>query len=318
MSSLGIMFGLVITAALSASTFGQKYISSAKCIAAVNKCSNALSKESIHCKSHTYIAKQNEKCIKHACQFCAWGNNWKLTDICQRWGIRHACYGGTNPTGPGFYKPSNANTKATKAPTIHPRNATVPKGSDPTKAGATVSKNYKVVVCLSKAQPLDSWTKNGAGLVWKANVDNQIDPPGSGEICFDFRVPKTGSYYVTAITSAPRKTDNNDLWIKLDAGLKLLHAKTLSLHSAGRDYFKGYQNLGENLKADILSSVDRNPHIFVAQEMKEKAVQTICISGRSSQFTIYKIVLVHCSKEECNRYSKHIRSAMDGIKDSNC
>lgn len=155
-------------------------------------------------------------------------------------------------------------------------------------------------------------------MIWQANVDNQIDPPGSGEICFNFQALATGSYYVTEITSTPRETDNNDIWIKLDACLKLLHAKTLSLHSAGQNYFKGYQNLGGNVKADLLSSVDRNHHIFVFQEMKERTTQTICISGRSSRFTIYKIVLVRCVKEECSRYSKHIRKAMEGTKDSKC
>lgn len=178
--------------------------------------------------------------------------------------------------------------------------------------------NYKVVMCLSKVQPQSSWTRKGTGLIWKANVDNEIDPPGLGEICINFKVPKTGTYYVTAITSAPRKSDNNDLWIKLDAGLRLLHAKSLKLHSSGHDYFKGYQNLGENIKADILSSVDRNPHIFVSKEMKGGATEKLCISGRSSRFTVYKIVLVRCSGEECDRYSKHIKEAMKGITESKC
>lgn len=282
---------------------GQKYEYAAKCIAANEKCPSSLSKKSIHCSPYTYVKKQSKKCLKNACKFCSWGSNWKITNICQRWAIRHWCYGGKKPTGPGPHK--NQNQRPSRATPMKPASTSVNEGS-------------KVVICMSKVRPQSSWTRKGTGLTWRASAGDQIDPEGSGEMCFNFKVPVTGIYYVTAVTSAPNRSDNNDLWIKLGSGLRLFEAKSMRFRTRGSGYFKGYQNIGGNMKADILSSVDNNPHQFLSYKLSKGSQQTICMSGRSSRFTVYKFVLVQCSGDSCSRNSKHIKDSMEGMTTSSC
>lgn len=276
----------------------QKYEASAKCIALNEKCTRSLSKKSIHCAPYTFVKKQSKKCLKNACKFCSWGSNWKIKNICHRWAIRHWCFGGEKPTG--------SNHDEEERPSI----------STPSKPStSTINHGSKVVICMSKVQPKSSWTRKGTGLTWRSNTKSQIDPEGSGEMCFNFKVPKTGIYYLTAVTSAPHATDNNDLWVKLNSGLRLFN-KNMGFRTSGSGYFKGYQNLGGNMKADILSSIDRDPHQFLTYTLSKGSKQTLCMSGRSSKFTVYKFVLVQCSGDSCDRYSKYIKDSMNGMTKS--
>ncbi|CAN8069620.1 unnamed protein product, partial [Agarophyton chilense] len=168
--------------------------------------------------------------------------------------------------------------------------------------------------------PRGSWTRNGHGLEWKKDRLSGIDRPGSGQMCFSFRVPNNGNYYFTGLTSAPHPTDHNDMWVKLSSGIRLYRGKTQAFRYTTKVYIKAYQNKGKDQVNDILSSVDHDPHYFISENMLSNETQQVCVSGRSSKFTFYKLVFVRCwlGNGSCNRWDTWLRRSMKYLIDSIC
>lgn len=312
---IGILFSLVCAVWLTvlvvgAKTGRNKYEAAARCIALNSKCKKSLADRSIYCKPFTYVKKQNKKCLKNACSFCSPDKKPKRRSGCNSWAIRHWCFGRKKRNGDLLKaKPVTApgSTTVASAPSRKPKRIR-PKGFS-TGSGS------KVIICLANKQPKSPWSKKGSGFIWRATAADQRDPEGTGEMCFNFKPPKTGTYYLTAVTSAPHRTDNNDMWIKLDSGLGVF-SRDMKKRESSSGYYKAYQNLGGNQKVDIISNVDYNPHQFITNTLQGGSTQTLCMSGRSSRFTVYKFVLVHCSGQDCDRYSTFIKDSMKGMTSS--
>lgn len=179
--------------------------------------------------------------------------------------------------------------------------------------------NDMVAISLANAMPSSHWSKNGEGLIWKKDTLSGVDTYGIEPKCFNFMVPSSGNYYLTAITSAPHAVDHNDMWIKLSAGIALYRVETEKFLHVAFNYIKAYQNYGMDRIANVLFSVDKNPHFFVSKTMVQGESYEVCISGRGSKFTVYKIAMVKCSPDlSCNPFKNHVQSAMRMLEDSIC
>jgi len=304
----GILISLFCVSWLSvcAQANSDKYRAAARCIALNAKCTKFLADRSMYCEPKTYVKKQNETCLKNACSFCASGGLTKLRSVCNSWAIRHWCFGDKKKDTKG--RPSPMPSSAGN--TVSPASAQKPSSLEP-KMQSTGT-GSKVIICLANKKPKSPWVRKGSGLIWRPTEANKRDPEGSGEMCFNFKPPKTGNYYLSAVTSAPHRVDNNDMWIKLSSGLWLV-GKNMQKKDGGSGYLKAYQNVGSNAKAYIISNVDHDPHQFLTNSLQAGSVQTLCMSGRSSRFTVYKFILVHCAGAKCDRKSDFIKDAMKGM-----
>lgn len=279
---------------------------SAQCVADQSNCSEEVSKQSGICLALVKVSRQPEGCIKTACKYCNWPVQ-QNSKLCTGWALKHWCK--------NFQRAPTSIAKPTAEPELE-----VEERKDP-ETCVWKGLDDCVVISLSNARLSSEWTKNGNGLIWRKDALRGIDRKGTGSKCFHFKVPSDGNYYMTAITSAPHVVDHNDMWIKLSSGVAMYRVSTGVHRYSSRDYIKGYQNQGKDIKTNVLSNVDRKPHYMVSNFMKKGEPYEVCISGRSSKFTIYKIVFVKCNPNiigSCSPYEPHIRNYMSNLSDSEC
>lgn len=180
----------------------------------------------------------------------------------------------------------------------------------------------QLVIPMSRVIPKSYWSRYSSrghvGIQWRAGDSRQqVDPAGVGELCFRVAFTMPGTYYLTAISAAPHGTEHNDMWIHFNGGLDLFDAGTNQQMNGPwatpQRTYKAYQNIGGNRIADIISTVNHNPHIFVTQPVTTGTAYRLCIDGRSSQFKVFELVMLRCSGNSCKRNSNHIRNTMADI-----
>lgn len=159
------------------------------------------------------------------------------------------------------------------------------------------------------------WSPSQGGVQWRSEeATTEVDGPGSGEICFPVHPTFTGWYFFTAETSAPHGTDHNDMWIKFSGGLTLVRSHKERIVGSG--YIKACQNEGGDKRTDVLTSVDFKPHSITTHTLVEGAKYRACLSGRSSQFTMFSVILIPCRGGNCVRSGKFVRGELKELKDA--
>lgn len=228
----------------------------------------------------------------------------------------------TSATATSSTSPTPTST-ATATPTTTTSSTSTPS---PLPLDATqclwMSNDRFLAIPLSDINPTSFWQPYKddfvSGIEWRRGQDHKwTDPPGVGKLCFRAQFSKPGTYYFTAYTMAKHWSEHNDMWVSFSHGFNLFKADTMiqqNLKNAQDDrLMKAYQNSGNNVLTDILSSVNFNPHVFVSKYINAGDLHELCISGRSSQFKVIKLVMVQCEGMQCKRSSSHIRSAMRDI-----
>lgn len=280
----------------------------AECFALAKKCTLETANESGVCEPNQFPKKQTDLCLKKACHFCSRPENQNI-DACNSWAIKHWCISTKSET-PG--------------PTTNPKAS---KSLPPYPSCAYQEENGQVAIPMSNMKPQGQWSKTGDGkaIVWRSgNNRTSVDSwqsTASSEYCFNVLINKAGTYYITAHTAAPHWSEHNDMWLRCSAKIDLYDAKThkKKVTNMAKDrFFKAYQNFGGNRIADIISSVNHDPHIFVTLPVKSNTIIQLCIAGRSSKFKVYDLVMIHCVGEECKRSSQHIREAKKSLKYTTC
>lgn len=280
----------------------------AECFALGRTCPWKIANESEVCKPNTFPRQQPDLCLKKACHFCGRSQNRDIK-LCESWAIKHWCKLAITKL-----ETSSASPKVSKPISPYP-SCVYPE------------ENGTVVISLSSMKPQGMWTKttDGKGIVWReGNNRTSVDSwqsTASSQYCFNVLINKEGTYYITAHTSAPHWSEHNDMWLRCSAKIDLYDAKThkKKMTRAAKDRFlKAYQNFGHNRIADIISSVNHDPHIFVTMPIKSRTIIKLCIAGRSSKFKVYDLVMIHCVGEDCKRSSQHIRNIVRSLKYTNC
>lgn len=158
-----------------------------------------------------------------------------------------------------------------------------------------------IVVALGEIAPAKGWTpvtRNGLkGLVYEKEKNRGIDPRGKfGHMCFRLKAKQAGRYYLTAVSYAPHVTDNNDFWIK--SSKKFRHRPYgggKGFTTAPGKWRKAYQNNGPKGFGGALSTKDHDPHTFIVLDVGALETFSVCISGRSYRFELYRLVLINCA-----------------------
>lgn len=158
-------------------------------------------------------------------------------------------------------------------------------------------------------KPAKGWTPirrgNFRGLVYEKSKGGGIDLPGKhGKMCFKIRPKYSGSYFYTAVSYAEHWTEHNDLWTMSSKGFH--HYKWNSPRkkfvSGPQAWLKGYQNNGPAGMSGTLSTKDHDSHIFIIPNVVAGKRFTLCISGRSYRYEVFRLLLVHCGDKEMCKY----------------
>lgn len=280
----------------------------AECFALGKDCTLKIAIESDVCKPKKFPKQQTDLCLKKACHFCSLQQNQNI-NVCKSWAITNWCK----------KVPSKS-----QVPTTSPK---ISKSLPPYPSCVYSEKDGQVAISMSNMKPQGHWSKtdNGKAVVWRqGNNRTSVDSwesTASSQYCFNVLIKKAGTYYITAHTSAPHWSEHNDMWLRCSAGIDLYDAKTHKKKNTKMSksrFFKAYQNFGKNRIADIISSVNFDPHIFVTLPVKSNTIIELCVAGRSSKFKVYDLVMIHCAGDNCQRSSNHIRETMRSLKYTSC
>lgn len=280
-----VVASTTILCALAQNPEGKLY-NSALCFARSSNCTESQSKLSGACELDTFTIRQPEQCVKQACTYCElYGNSNAFP--CNKPRLVRACdkYKKNNPAAIPQGRPSpSPKAKPTKAP------------------GKCVwtARGYNIVVNIGAVKPARFWTpvmrQRFKGLIYRKNRESGIDQPGKGVICLNLRAKFASYYYMTAVSYAPDNTENNDFWVKSSKGFNHHKNKRMFKTPPGK-WRKAYQNTGPKKLSQILSTKDFDAHTFIVPNVKANEKFTVCISGRSSRFELYRLIFVSCRKK---------------------
>ncbi len=314
---------LILIASLLPQSNAQSFEAAAICIAWRKRCNFKLSSQSGLCHKYVGIKDQPITCVRKACKYCSWKSN-RDRAACRSNAIRKYCpiaFQTNDLSNPPKPSPPQSSTQSPQQMS----NSPTPPSQKPGQC-TYYGQNGKVLIDFSNIIPFSKWSptsikqrnKQFKGLIWDKNGANTIYPRGTAQMCFPVNIPDPGQYYVTAITSAPHPTEHNDMWMRLSTGMNLLRARTGKFRKITNQYVKSYQNTGHNTVSYIISTVNGEPHQFVSSPMKKNEVVTLCVSARSTKFSVYGLALIKCEGLECMRTSKYMSSAVRNLNPSEC
>lgn len=131
-------------------------------------------------------------------------------------------------------------------------------------------------------------------LEWKnGDPSTGIDNPGTDTLSYFFHMPQ-GTYRLIFHSAAPDNTEHNDIWVRFPNHTAEARrpdgSNTINL---GSDWFKVYQNEGGNRWTFDTFTVDNDPHEVYYISSEDPFWRVVQLSGRSTQFKLNRIVLVH-------------------------
>lgn len=264
------------------------------------------------------MTQQPGACKEHACEFCR-HNKHRL--VCQTFPILKNCF----KQGPPYPKPdplweidsTSANNPGQQQQQQQfdrsPKKVTFNADRAPPR-GCTFHTKNGMLNIAARDFPVRGhfWKRTSdGGVVWKEGGGLKIDHEGTGDpFCVPFKPDRDGLFYFTAISSAPHSSEHNDVWFKFTSKVKIYRPTTGSVQRRS-GWIKGYENEGNNKKADYVLTVDHKGYQFFLEGLQKGAVYKVCASGRSTRFKLFNFVFMHCdSLKSCVRWNNYVRNAM--------
>ncbi|KAI0566147.1 hypothetical protein FGB62_12g113 [Gracilaria domingensis] len=292
---------------------GENYFA-AQCAGEGPRCIPWTAGSSRVCMPYRWMSAQPGPCIQAACNYCYVGSRRFDVSVCRRLAIYKNCFNGRAPTR----QPARP---APPAPRPAPRPAPVaPRPAPPAPSGSCAfrAEGDKVVIPSWALPGAPGWNKNGDGsMTYKPGGGGGIDRQGSGQICANIRVKQDGQYYFTVRSRAPHGTEHNDAWFRFSGGFQLFKPGN-GMVRGNSGWYKGYQNSGGNRMADYIVTIDFNGHQFITNYLNSWTTYQVCMSGRSTRFSVYSLVFIKCSGQSCSRFGPQMRNAMSSLPTSKC
>lgn len=311
--SICLAFCLFVCSAAPIKTVYNKW-SAVKCLVDSNHCSEYTATRSGACVSKRSAVQQPDDCKRLACEFCKWDSR---TDhaLCRQRIVQSIC---TN-----FYD-ENTLLSPQSPPTLEPEYTPISAGSnhgeDPAKHSPNNTQNHEgpvteqctwkddsessVVIDIGRREEKAGWTRISRdgldGLVYRKDKKNGIDfPDRFGSLCFEVKTEAAGSYYFTALSFAPHYTEHNDAWFKCSKGFSLWRNGRFWKNSKSGEWLKGFQNDGRKRMSEELKTKDHDGHRFIIENLNAGDTFSVCVSGRSYKFELYRLYIQKCRKEYC-------------------
>ncbi len=157
-----------------------------------------------------------------------------------------------------------------------------------------------VVMEVESAPLAGSWTKEtyrgghtGSGCYeWrKGNTSTGIDAAGAGILSYPISISTAGRYRIQLRSQPSASTDYNDVWMRVQGAtaVEAVRSNGTDVRSLGTAWTKVYNN-SANTWSWNSNTVDNDAH-FIYAEFAAGASATLELSGRSTQFSIDRIVL---------------------------
>lgn len=266
------------------------------CVSKGKACSRSLARTCNICNSYTAPVNQPKACRNRVCKWCSRVRIASARALCNDSHVRAVCGGG----GGGGAPHRGDDYGRTKTPPT--KASTAPAGGGG-KCTWTATGSH-AVVNLGAVKPGQGWSRVSrhgfSGIAYETSKKGGIDPPGKyGEMCFDMRVKSAGNYYFGAVSYAPHNTEHNDVWVRSSKGFWIWKKGNLWKKGRSDEWFKAYQNYGSRGIAEDFKTKDHDGHRFLIQNLKANEKLTICISGRSYRYELYRLVLAKCSGMTC-------------------
>jgi hypothetical protein len=147
---------------------------------------------------------------------------------------------------------------------------------------------------------------NMAGVQFMASNTNEsyvANPEDNPPREYFFKVSVAGNYFLTMISSVKGPSSFNTLWLQFPYGSGLKYwsidtglPETIEKRTGWQVV---YQNEGE-LVVGIFGVKSSRHTISLAEALVPGEQYRILVSGRSAQFTLYRILLTLCQSTECN------------------
>lgn len=300
----------------------------AQCCAAGPSCTQEMvaASASVLCYSNRWMSAQNRWCRAAACAYCASKAGMGNSSICRTVPIERNCP--IKATSPPSISPTPMPAPSPLVSTPTPQNPTSTSSTYADNAPSPVNQKPCVLRVAGNAALINSsklsapshWARHPDGsITWRPNGGSGIDEPGSGRTCAKFTVRRPGQYYVTLLSSAPHRTDHNDAWVKLDSGVDLYRPTGQKWRTGGSDWYKAFQNEGDNKVADYILTVNFDGHQLISKTLEADRMYSVCLGGRSSLFRVYGIVLAWCGGgADCDRDGATIRAEMGEMDAARC
>lgn len=215
----------------------------------------------------------------------------------------------TNPTSTPtktIKAPTHSEKASTVIPTPTPTTSTpVPSTPAPAPSGpclwTAVNGRTDVTIPFSALSSHDGWTPTSrsrhVGLIYRKDKDNGLEKAGAkGVICLTVRVPSTGKYYLSAYSFAPHRSEHNDIWLSASVPIQFWRLQKKGPLMKPGEWRKAYQNNGPKSFGTDLKTIDRNGHKFVTTLVREGSSMKVCVSGRSSKFEVFAVVVAKCGE----------------------
>lgn len=331
-ANIHFLFFLTILAILLARACSKPF-ASASCLYHGSACSGTEAHRSQFCKPGITPEDQDQRCIVEACDYClrkaAYQETFPcdsavISDLC---GFRLAEKRPVSAMDAQVGSPTQSTsltttplTTPTTTPTTTPSpTATLPRSPEQSMDATTTSpssgtqfrsscvwsaRRDQVSVDLSSVEPANGWTpckrNDMYGLVYKKDKILGMDAKGEhGVMCFDVKAPSDGTYYLTALSYAPHNTEHNDVWVRCDKPMELWrHANSRSKVEANT-WLKAYQNKGKAGISEEWKTIDRNGHRLLIPGLVEGEIFQVCLSGRSYQYELFRLVFIRCQGQYC-------------------
>lgn len=317
------LFSVVLLLSLTTSTTAQKVTpgsryQAALCIVKWKKCTRRNARLSQVCKLNRKPWQQPLLCRQRACDFCKYFGP-SDTIPCMSSRMKYVCkyllpskrrYQRPKPTYPQKKKPTyhqkKKRTTKKKTKTKKVWKPFSPKKQKNMYRCTWTGKASSIVIDLGKVyNPAKGWThirrNHIRGLVYEKSKGVGIDPAGKhGKMCFKVRPKYSGSYFYTAVSYAEHWTEHNDLWTMSTKGFRHYkwNSPKMKFVSGPRTWLKAYQNNGPAGMSSTLSTKDHDSHTFVVPNVEKGKVFSLCISGRSFRYEVFRLVLVHCPNNQ--------------------
>lgn len=161
-----------------------------------------------------------------------------------------------------------------------------------------------VVIDLGKVTPGEGWdrtTRDGySGIIFARSPARGISPKGEyGRMCFDVKAPKTGKYYLAAVSYAPHVTEHNDAWVTTSKGFELWQSGNKRMNTKPYEWLKAYQNNGQKGISEHFKTIDHDGHRFLIPDVVEGEMFQVCLAGRSKNYEMFRLVLKLCEGDYC-------------------
>jgi hypothetical protein len=196
--------------------------------------------------------------------------------------------------------PSNE-APSTEAPSNEAPSTEAPSTEAPSTeaatTGAPIGGSGGCMKIAASSANASNWDSTGdGGMTYKSGGGDGATPADTDTLEYGFTASGSGTYGIVLDWMVAGTVDNNDVWVQLDAGIKLV--RNGGIVNPTQDFIKVYRNEPNNRGISAVS-VDFTPH-KLETNLESGKKYTFKVGGRSTKVTMYNVIMYPCNSDDCS------------------